>query len=252
MPRWLANRTRRSPLLEEGQGPSGAPARNPFLQCEGDEFLRNAIPVSGAGHMIHNSVRGFVEALKHFPAFFLQLKVVEMALGHPGRCERICATCLQGTAFSKRIDSFKKFSFTLHEMRWTAVAAFCAATTSLLAVLRRCFSASAYLQRGRGELVERDWEKADGRKFGARDFLTNTQELFVPALPRDDHKASRNPWSSPSLVRRLPVPRRSVQISQDHARTGESTPRGWISRRQVRLLNLPRVRSRRRKIGRGH
>ena len=59
--------------------------------------------------MIHNSVKGFADVLQHFAAFFLQLKVVEMALKHKGRCERICATCLRGTPYAKHIDAFMIF-----------------------------------------------------------------------------------------------------------------------------------------------
>ena len=171
MPDWLADRRTRSPLVEE-HSTSPAPERSPLLQCQGDHFLRNALPVSGVGHMIHNSVKGFADVLQHFAAFFLQLKVVEMALKHKGRCERICATCLRGTPYAKHIDAFMNCSQTLHESRWTAVAAFCAASTMPLGVLRRCYSASAYLQRGRGELVERQWEKTEDRKFDANELQT--------------------------------------------------------------------------------
>ena len=111
LPTWLTERQNRSPLLEEEQEPSEAAARNPFLQCEGDELLRNALPVSGAGHMIHNTVRAFADVIPWFGTFYLMLKVVEMALGHAGRCERICTTSLQGTAYSKHIESLKKLSF---------------------------------------------------------------------------------------------------------------------------------------------
>ena len=41
-----------------------------------------------------------------------------------------------------------------------------------LGVLRRCYSASAYLQRGRGELVERQWEKTEDRKVDANELQT--------------------------------------------------------------------------------
>ena len=58
IPRWLAVRSQRSPLLAEGQEASDTREENPFMQCEGDSFLRNALPISGAGHMVHNSVRG--------------------------------------------------------------------------------------------------------------------------------------------------------------------------------------------------
>ena len=105
MPDWLADRRTRSPLVEE-HSTSPAPERSPLLQCQGDHFLRNALPVSGVGHMIHNAVKGFADVLQHFAACFLQLKVVEMALKHKGRCERICATCLRGTPYAKHIDAF--------------------------------------------------------------------------------------------------------------------------------------------------
>ena len=183
LPTWLTERQNRSPLLEEEQEPSEAAARNPFLQCEGDELLRNALPVSGAGHMIHNTVRAFADVIPWFGTFYLMLKVVEMALGHAGRCERICATSLQGTAYSKHIESLKIFSFKLFESRWNAVAAFCQACILPLGVLRRCFSADAYLQRGRGELKEREWEKADGKKFDAYEL----ERILKSALFRHYH-----------------------------------------------------------------
>lgn len=169
MPSFLVHRTGLSPLTPEDA--TERPETNPFLSCGGSQFLRNAMPISGTGHVIHNAVKGFKDVLGYFGTFFLQLKVLEMALRQPGRRERICATCLAGTHFAQHIPMFMNFSNDLNEARWHAVAAFCLATILALGILRRCFSAAAYSQRGRGELLEKQWEgKEEGqRKFDAKE-----------------------------------------------------------------------------------
>ena len=58
MPTWLATRVSRSPPQPDLSDDAPLEARyyNPLLQCEGDAFMKNGIPMPGAGHMIHNII----------------------------------------------------------------------------------------------------------------------------------------------------------------------------------------------------
>ena len=92
-----------------------------------------------------------------------------MALTHPGRRERIIAKCLVGTPFAGHAEELNSFSQTLHEARWGATAAFCAAAMRPMGILRRCWSAEAYTEKGVGEYLEREWG-AEGVRFKPNEF----------------------------------------------------------------------------------
>ena len=167
MPIWLASRAARAPphpdLLEVGA--AEARYHNPLLQCQGDAFMKNAVPMPGSGHMIHNIIKGLPEAMPHYPAFVDQLRVIERAITHRGRCERIVAKCMLGTPFAKSQGAITGFSFSLHTDRWGCVAAFAAAALVPVAILRRCWSQSAYEERGQGLLLERQWGGDEEKRF---------------------------------------------------------------------------------------
>ena len=172
MPLWLASRVARSPPQPDLSEAAPAEARyhNPLLQCQGDAFMRNGIPVPGAGHMIHNTIKGLPEAMGHYQKFFDDLKVIERAITHRGRSERIVAKCMLGTPFSSQKAVITSFSFSLYTDRWGCVAAFAAAALVPVALLRRCWSQSAYEERGAGLLMERQWGGDDaGGKFEPKD-----------------------------------------------------------------------------------
>ena len=131
--------------------------------------MKNAIPTPGSGHMIHNIIKGLPDAMGHYQAFFDDLKTIEQALTHRGRSERIVAKCMFGTPFSRQQAAITGFSFSLHTDRWGCVAAFAAAALLPVAVLRRCWSQSAYEERGAGLLVERQWGGEDDNRFEPQD-----------------------------------------------------------------------------------
>ena len=174
MPHWLSTRVGRSPLQNEladddddDDGDCAPPGyNNPLLQCTSPTcFLRNAMPIPGAGHTIHNALKGLPAALDHYKTFIEELETVEKALTHHGRRERIYAKCLMGTPYAKYKDAITTFSFTLHEDRWGAVAGFCVASILPLAVLRRCWSQDGYEGKGASKLLEKQWAGDVGKAF---------------------------------------------------------------------------------------
>ena len=159
----------RSPLQPDLPEEDEAPTYlNPLQQCDNDSsaFLRNGMPVPGAGHMVHNVIKGLSSAMQHYTQFLEDLKLVERALTHNGRRERIVACCMLGTPFANLTSLISSFSFSLHEERWLAVAAFCAAALKPVAILRMCWSQEAYEAKGTGLLLEREWgEDGHGKRF---------------------------------------------------------------------------------------
>ena len=98
MPTWLSTRVFRAPPQAEVLGDAECQHyHNPLEQCSGRAFLRNAMPIPGSGHMIHNVIKGLPESMAHYKSFLEDLKTVEKALTHPGRRDRIIAKCLAGT-----------------------------------------------------------------------------------------------------------------------------------------------------------
>ena len=184
MPHWLSTRVGRSPLQDElaaddddDDGDRATPTNNPLLQCLSSTcFLRNAMPMPGAGHTIHNAMKGLPEALAHYKFFIEQLETVEKALTHPGRRERICAKCLMGTPYAKYKDAIMGFSQTLHEERWGAVADFCVASILPIAVLRRSWSQEAYEGKGASKRLEKKWAGGDR---GDKAFVASTLTGFL-------------------------------------------------------------------------
>ena len=162
---WLSTRVNRAPpepdLLEDGQEP---PYLNPLQQCDGSACFNNAMPMAGAGHMIHNVMKGLPSVLDHYAFLFEELAIVEQALTHNGRRERIVAKCMLETPYASQSELITSFSFTLHKERWGAVAAFAAAALQPVAILRRCWSREAYEERGAGVLLERQWSDGDDEK----------------------------------------------------------------------------------------
>ena len=165
LPSWLANRRHRAPMREESDDNGGY--SNPFVQCDTEDFLPNALPLPGANHLIHNIVKGLREPMEHYAAFLLQLKVLEMVLCHPGRKERLIAKCVLGTPYGSLAHTIRRFSFTLHEPRWHSIVAFCKAVVGPLGILRRCWREADYKENGKHDLEERAWGDGDqkGNKF---------------------------------------------------------------------------------------
>ena len=159
MPTWLSSRISLPPprpeLLDDAD--HAAPVyHNPLLQCDGSAFLRNALLVPGAGHMIHNVVKGLPDAMPHYTTFLDELAVIEQLLTHSGRRERMVAKCVLGTPFETHKHVLLNFSFTLYKERWGAVAAFCVAALKAVALLRRCWVERTYTEDG-GDQMERQW-----------------------------------------------------------------------------------------------
>ena len=180
VPSWLAHRRGRPPLQDEfdPQPGDGDGYVNPLVQCSGDEFLRNALPLPGINHLIHGMVKGLHEALPMYADFFSMLKVIEMVLTHPGRRERVVATCFENSVWSAHNKCIEAFSFTLHEPRWHAVAAFCRAAAKPIGILRRCWSQAQYEERGVGILLERDWSDQGQAKFNPKELTSILQSAF--------------------------------------------------------------------------
>ena len=147
MPSWLDADVVAMPLVDEfpvaealnadGYHPPADGYHNPFVQCAGQEALVNAIPISGVGHAIHNIAKLLPDAMKQFKWFEKRFQTVEMALRHPGRSERIVATCIEGTPYAKHSKLILSFGYTLHKARWQSLILFCQATVLPLAVLLR-------------------------------------------------------------------------------------------------------------------
>ena len=192
MPSWMSADVAALPLVEEfpedfpEQGPAAEPPavvgyHNPFVQCEGQEALVNAIPISGVGHSIHNIAKLLPDAMKQFKWFKKRLKTLEMVLRHPGRSERIVATCIVGTPYGKHSNIILSFGYTLHEARWQSLILFCQATVLPLAVLRRAWSQEQYEGNGVGKLVERGWSQedgSDGQKFNPQELTDLLKSVF--------------------------------------------------------------------------
>ena len=192
MPSWMSADVAALPLVEEfpedfpEQGPAAEPPagvgyHNPFVQCEGQEALVNAIPISGVGHSIHNIAKLLPDAMRQFKWFKKRLKTLEMVLRHPGRSERIVATCIVGTPYGKHSNIILSFGYTLHEARWQSLILFCQATVLPLAVLRRAWSQEQYEGNGVGKLVERGWSQedgSDGQKFNPQELTDLLKSVF--------------------------------------------------------------------------
>ena len=101
--------------------------------------------------------------------FFNELKVFEKLLQHPGRKERLMATCMEGTPFSEYMPVIKTFSYTLHTPRWSAVALFCSAAVKPIGLLRRCWNHSAYEAKGVGTYLEKSFENGADKRFRPAD-----------------------------------------------------------------------------------
>ena len=175
MPRWMSSQTGRAPLqvdVLDGGEHEHRRYHNPLQQCvDSNAFLRNAMPIPGAGHTVHNSVKELPSALDHYKVFLGQLRVVERVLTHPGRVERVIARCILGALFAKHRGLLEHLSYSLHEERWGAIAAFCAAALAPVAVLRRSWSEAQYEENGVGTYLERDWATKSGdRAFKPAEF----------------------------------------------------------------------------------
>ena len=177
LPRWLASRASGAPMLQDADDDSSEAVHtrycNPLLQSQSNAYLRNAMPIPGSGHTVHNSIKDLHTALDHYQEFLDQLKVVELALHHPGRKERILATCFEGTPFDVHRGLVEHFTCTLYEERWGAVSEFCREVMAPLAVLRRCWSQSQYEGRGEAADLERRWVKDAGSRAFVPSELTN-------------------------------------------------------------------------------
>ena len=137
------------------------------------------MPVPGVSHLIHGVLSGANSGMAHYPKFLKQLKTCEKILQHPGRKERLQATCMMGTPFADYIPCIQSFAFTLHEPRWHATSGFCAAAIKPLAILRKCWSAIAYEAKGIGTYIERTFEEQADRRFVPADLTTLLkQSLF--------------------------------------------------------------------------
>ena len=171
MPRWMSSLTGRAPLQADVPDDGEHKHRryhNPLQQCvDANGLMRNAMPIPGAGHCVHNSVKELASALDHYKIFLGQLKVVERVLTHPGRVERLIARCLLGTPFAKHRGLLEHFPYTLHDERWGVIAAFCAAALAPVAILRRAWSEAQYEENGVGTYLERDWEESRRESFQA-------------------------------------------------------------------------------------
>ena len=135
------------------------------MPCEGQHFFKNALSISGGNHTVHNVVKNLKEAMSHFDEFFAQFKIIELALGHQGRKERIVAVCLPGTPFRIKGPYMLKFNATLHEPRWDAIRVFCQMTIGHVGILRRTWCQEKYEANGRGILVEKTWAGESGPRF---------------------------------------------------------------------------------------
>ena len=87
-----------------------------------------------------------------------------------------------GTPFAAAASVITSFSFTLHEERWLAVAAFCAAALKPLAVLRACWTQKAYEEAGAAVLIERQLDDV-GKRFEPAKFT----EILRSARFRNYH-----------------------------------------------------------------
>ena len=170
LPHWLAQRGRRSPLPpDEFDLAEGSDLSHRFIPCEGDFLLRNAMPNPGTSHLIHGVMKEVSGGMQHFEHFFQQLKVFEKLLQHPGRKERLMATCMEGTPFSEYMPVIKTFSYTLHVPRWSAVATFCSASVKPIGILRRCWNHAAYEAKGAGTYLEKSFEDSEDKRFRPAD-----------------------------------------------------------------------------------
>ena len=162
-PDWLFARDAVAPL----KGEFDESCTNHLVQCDGNEFLRNAFALPGANHIIHNIVKTLHECLGYYGTFLSQLKVLEQILTHPGRNERLVAKCMLGTPWGQHASVVTKFSTTLHEPRWSATAHFCKAVVRPAAILRKCWKEKEYTGNGEHELKEREWiaKGYGGKKF---------------------------------------------------------------------------------------
>ena len=166
MSHFLADRVNRAPLkVEEDSDEEEAfdPGKY-FARCGGQQVFRNAFAIPGVGHSIHNIVKGLPKELPHYGKFFEQCKLVELLLHHPGRNERLVATCFTNTPFADFSAEIRNFSWTLYEDRWGCVAAFAGAIVKPLALLRVAWSQREYEGVGRAALQEREWSDG-GPKF---------------------------------------------------------------------------------------
>ena len=164
MPSWMASRDKR---LFQVESSDAGDYLNPLVQCEGEEFLRNALPLPGANHLIHTVAKGLNEAMSYYDTFLNQLRVLEKVLTHPGRNERLVAKCMLGTPWSDMVSTVKGFSKTLHDPRWHSVVYFCKAVLRPTAVLRKCWNERVYSGNGSHDLREREWSVGHerGKKF---------------------------------------------------------------------------------------
>ena len=176
VPNWLVARGKRAPLrddqcdvddggLDEQPLGSELPRHQKMIQCEGDFFLRNSMPIPGTSHLIHGILSGAGESMKHYKTFFAQLKTIEKILHHSGRKERLQATCMMNTPFADMMPLIQAFSITLHEPRWHAVSVFCNMSVRPVSILRQCWSAQSYEANGTGTFLERTFEQQEDHRF---------------------------------------------------------------------------------------
>ena len=179
LPHWLAHRGRRSPLpTDELDLAEGLDLSHRIISCEGDFLLKNAMPNPGTSHLIHGVMFQVSSGMQHFSCFFNELKVFEKLLQHPGRKERLMATCMEGTPFSEYMPVIKTFSYTLHTPRWSAVALFCSAAVKPIGLLRRCWNHSAYEAKGVGTYLEKSFEEGADKRLRPADVSPLLKQPF--------------------------------------------------------------------------
>ena len=179
MPSWLSEKTSHAPLQTEAmEDEAPASAKVELLQCQSESFLPNALPIGGAGHMIHNISKSIPATLSEWPSFHADLKIVEMVLTNHGRRERVVSTCMLGTVFERHQTMILAFSGSLYESRWGEVVSFCSMILRPLSVLRQCWSQRSYEANDGAGLVERIWAGESGPRFKPADLSRVLKEPY--------------------------------------------------------------------------
>ena len=134
-----------APVLdpEPAPAPPGAgimPAPAPAPRESTTYFLPNSLTVAGLQHIINNMNADTHKSLKHWEAFFAELKNLQGLFGMTERRQRYVFTCLRGTPYETNWSkSFENFSSSLYEPRWHEIIKFLKKAKPYMPILKATF-----------------------------------------------------------------------------------------------------------------
>jgi hypothetical protein len=130
---------------EEFPGFPPAPVLPPAAEVP-TAFVPSSLTIAGLQHITNNLCTDVHEHLKHWGAFWIELKNFESLLAVAERRKRFVWTWLRGSHLQHRERMFNKFIGSLYEARWRAVLDLLKHILPLLRVLAATWDADKFVR----------------------------------------------------------------------------------------------------------